>query len=168
MLVLGLPTICRGKHYICRRITQHSKHFKIPQIQLTPVVSIVWWVHTWLSVRSLQWSWHALHWKWDLLQIAMKIHLTIIRAWKNWLHWLSSLHASRMAYGQKRHVVVDDELDEAGHVNTKTHVFNVERESHKPKYIGFNSGATTARNHNLCTLYQGQSGLFQAKYVSSL
>ena len=46
------------------------------------------------------------------------------------------------------HVIFDDERDETGTVNTKSHVINVENLK-EPIYVGYHLGTTTARDHNL-------------------
>jgi hypothetical protein len=49
----------------------------------------------------------------------------------------------------RRHVIVDDELDEImGTGNTKSHVFNVQSLTN-PTYVGYHSGTTKATDHNL-------------------
>lgn len=58
-----------------------------------------------------------------------------------------------------RHVIVDDERDETGNVQTRSHVFNVESLT-ASRYVGFHSGTTMARDHNL---YVKGNLVFEAK-----
>jgi hypothetical protein len=64
----------------------------------------------------------------------------------------------------RRHVIVDDELDETGTSKTKTYIFNVQNLTNAT-YIGFHSGKTTAIDHNQ---YVKGNLVFQANFLAGL
>jgi choice-of-anchor B domain-containing protein len=64
----------------------------------------------------------------------------------------------------RRHVIVDDELDETGAEKSKSHIFNVQSLTN-PTYVGFHSGTTTAIDHNQ---YIKGDLVFQANFLAGL
>ena len=64
----------------------------------------------------------------------------------------------------RRHVIVNDELDEAGTEKTKSYIFNV-RNLTNPIYVGHHSGTTTATDHNL---YIKGNLVFQTNFRAGL
>ena len=64
----------------------------------------------------------------------------------------------------RTHVIVNDEQDEDGAVNTKSHVFNVKSLTN-PTYVGYHSGTTKATDHNL---YIKDNLVFQANFRAGL
>ncbi len=88
----------------------------------------------------------------------------------------STLQLSRTGYPQsayahqgwltedQRFFLMDDELDENGSIGTRTHIWDVQ-DLDNPAYLGFYSGSTTSRDHNL---YVHDGLVFEANYTSGL
>jgi hypothetical protein len=64
----------------------------------------------------------------------------------------------------RRHVLVDDELDETGTSKTKTYILNVQ-DLTNPTYVGVHLGKTTAIDHNQ---YIKGNLVFQANFLAGL